>query len=130
MTRLQTPGNSNAKQALTSFDLYGCSRAKCTDVRLSRSSFRLPGLPSANRERPVSTSRDPYIPADFQDSLVPIGYKTSLSSQYKASMEFLQLMPWSATVSDTVTDFQDLQSQTILTSFDLPGLPRVTSTCI
>ena len=75
MTRLQTPGIFNAKQAPTSFDLYGCSRAKCTDVRLSVSSFRLPGPPSANRERPVSTSRDPYIPADFQDSLVPIGLR-------------------------------------------------------
>ena len=74
--------------------------------------------------------------SDFQDFLVPIGkdqfrllgtlytrrfpgfpganrVKTSLRSQYKASREFLQLMHWSAAVSDTVTDFQDLRSQTL-----------------
>ena len=49
---------------------------------------------------------------------------------FKASRELLQFMHWSATVSDTVTDFQDLQCRTLKTSFDLFGLPLVTSTCI
>ena len=94
-----------------------------------------------------------HLLSDFQESLVPIGKdqirflgtpiysqisgfpganraKTSLRSLFKASRELLQFMHWSATVSDTVTDFQDLRCRTLKTSFDLSRLRRVTSTCI
>ena len=116
-------GISSAKQAQTSLDLYDCSRVKCTDVRLSvSSSLRLPGIPSANRVRPVRLLGTPIY---SQISRIPWCQwaKTSLGSLFKASRELLQFMHWSATVSDTVTDFQYLQCRTLKTSFDLSGLP-------
>ena len=45
------------------------------------------------------------------------------SNQPASSRELLQFMHWSTTVSDTVTDFQDLLCETLKTTFDLSGLP-------
>ena len=59
--------------------------------------------------------------ADFQGFPGTNMVKTSLRPVVEASREFLEFMHLSVTVSDTVTDFQNIRCQAFKTGFDLSG---------
>ena len=80
--------------------------------------------------RHISVSRAPDRPESLTCSQISRSARFQSGYDQFKTREFLRFMHRSETVSDTVTDFQLLQSRTIKTSVDLSGPSRVKSTGI